>query len=77
MIPSRYGKQKLLLLDGFTFSLRNKTTTGGQYYCSSRVKGGCTARVWRLDTGEIMRADTKHNHERPSYFYRNGLYHKV
>lgn len=63
MIPSRFGKQSLLMFEGFTYSLRYKTVNGEHYYCSSRLTKACRARCGnsrRERYGDAIRSITIH-----------------
>lgn len=50
----------------------------GNYYCSSKTRLGCRARVKLDKNGRILQADEKHSHQPPNYFKtKTGAYIKL
>ncbi|KAL4714698.1 hypothetical protein ACJJTC_012615 [Scirpophaga incertulas] len=57
----------MLILDGYTYSKNSSIRKGGaRFTCSKKLKN-CKAVVHMSKIGEILKADTLHNHEPPKY----------
>jgi hypothetical protein len=64
MIPSRRGKTLLLLLDGYTYSQKNKSL---RWVCSQARSNSCRARVRIDEHRQVERVNTHHSHGPPEY----------
>ncbi|KOB77036.1 Modifier of mdg4 [Operophtera brumata] len=72
LIPTGKGKH-LVLWRKYTFSESN-----GIYYCSSKWKHKCSARIKLTKGKKILPIDLLHSHEPPNYHLTaDGVYVKV
>ncbi|KOB77034.1 Modifier of mdg4 [Operophtera brumata] len=72
LIPSGKGKN-IIMYNGFTYS-----ECHGIYYCSSKRKCKCSARLKLTKIGEMITINDKHSHDPPSYLLTaEGKYIKV
>lgn len=66
--------RKLLMLNGYTFYLKNPL----QYYCSKSMRSKCKAQVKLDKMGLILKVREDHNHEPPTYrITQRGEYLKI
>lgn len=65
-IPSGKGKKNLILLQGYTFSVQGGSSR--KYYCSSKHKTKCQAKVSLDQNMAIDYGVLQHNHPAPRYY---------
>ncbi|CAH2210088.1 jg326, partial [Pararge aegeria aegeria] len=66
---------KLAIIDGFTYYCAIKNKKSNAWRCT---KGGnCKARFTFTSNNEILRCDLMHDHPRPRYLIRDGVFIKI
>lgn len=79
-VSTRKGS-KLLVHEGYAFRLKNKLAYGKkQWYCTSRIKTGCTVDVVTVEykLGNLInRVRNKHNHPIPGFYRRKDGSFKI
>lgn len=73
------GKGKsLVLCQGYSYSFKRKKLVKRYLYCSKKTRSNCTARINLDERGNIIYANTNHNHAPPNYVRtKEGIYVKL